>query len=298
MVISATSKASHTLRVTQKVPAAVALAFLRGDPRENVFLISRIQRSGMEESRHPAHGRFVGAFDEDQSLRGLLFLGNTGTLIISVDEPWVAGEFVDHVLEAGYQFSICIYEFHAGREFLTKYKKRSGRKPLLDRKQTYYSIDSSTLTKKGIKEIDMEQASLDSIDELTDLACDMVAEDLKLDVDSVDRRHYRLRMTEKVVEGRAFLCRGEAGAPVFKADMAVAGSEGGLLEGVFTPKEHRRSGIATRALWTLSKDLLSREKVPFIALHVDERNKAARRAYENVGFREIASYRLTLLPAH
>ena len=290
------TKAASVLRVTEKVPAAVALAFLRGDPRENVFLISRIQRSGMSDTRHPSHGRFLGAFDEDQSLRGLCFLGNTGTLVLSVDEPWVATEFVEPLLEAGHHFGLCVSEFDAGREFLSRYKKQSGRKPVLDRKQMFYSVDSSTLIRKGIKEIDMEQASLDSIDELTELACNMVAEDLKLQPDSVDRRHYRLRMTEKVVDGRAYLCRDGEGQPVFKADMAVCGPEGGLLEGVYTPKSVRRSGIATRALWTLSKDLLLRDKVPFIALHVDERNKGARKAYENVGFQEMAAYRLTLMP--
>ncbi len=295
MAISAT-KAAHSLRVTEKVPAAVALAFLRGDPRENVFLISRIQRGGMTDTRHPSHGRFLGAYDEDQSLRGLLFIGNTGTLVLSVDEPWVAAEFVEPILEAGYLFGIVVSEFNAGREFLSKYKKKSGRKPVLDRKQTYYTIDSSTIAKKGIKEIDMEQASLDSIDELTDLACAMVAEDLKLEDAAIDRRHYRLRMTEKVVEGRAYLCRDAEGRPVFKADMAVSGAEGGLLEGVYTPKDLRREGIATRALWTLCRDLLGREELPFIALHVDERNKAARRAYEKVGFQEVGAYRLTLMP--
>lgn len=286
----------HSLRVTEKVPAAVALAFLRGDPRENVFLISRIQRGGMTDTRHPSHGRFIGAYDEDQSLRGLLFIGNTGTLVISADEPWVAGEFVEPMLESGYLFSTCISEFNAGREFLSKYKKRSGRKPILDRKQSFYTIDSSTILRKGIKEIDMEQASLDSIDELTDFACCMVSEDLKFDDKDIDRREFRLRMTEKVVEGRAFLCRNKDGRPIFKADMAVAGTEGGLLEGVFTPKDLRKENVATRAVWTLCRDLLNRETVPFVALHVDEKNKAARRVYEKVGFQEAASYRLTLMP--
>lgn len=295
MVIS--TKAAHVLKVTEKVPPAVALAFLRGDPRENVFLISRIQRAGMSDTRHPSHGRFLGAFDEDQSLRGLCFIGNTGTLVLSVDEPWVASEFVDPVLEAGYHFGLCVSEFNAGREFFAGYKRKSGRKPVLDRKQVFYVVDAASLVRKGIKEIDMEQASLDSIDELTDLACAMVAEDLKLEQASIDRRHYRLRMTEKVVEGRAYLCRGENGKAVFKADMAVSGTEGGLLEGVYTPKEYRRGGIATRALWTLSKDLLLRDKLPFIALHVDEKNRPARKAYENVGFQEMAAYRLTLMGA-
>ena len=33
-----------------------------------------------------------------------------------------------------------------------------------------------------------------------------------------------------------------------------------------------------------------------IALHVDEKNKAARKVYERVGYREIGTYRLTLFP--
>lgn len=295
--MTSATKSVNRLRVTGSVPPAVALAFLRGDPRENVFLISRIHRSGMTDTRNPAHGRFLGAFDEDQSLRGLCFIGNTGTLVVSVDEPWVAAEFVDPILDDGYHFGILVCTFEAGREFLARFKKRSGRKPLLDRKQIYYVVDSASLSKKGIKEIDMEQASLDSIDELTELACAMVAEDLKLDPGGIDRRHYRLRMTEKVMDGRAFLCRHPEGRAIFKADMAVMGPEGALLEGVYTPPAYRKQGVATRALWTLAKDLLQRDKVPFIALHVDERNKAARTVYERVGYREVGAYRLTLFPA-
>lgn len=288
-------KDESRLRVTDQVPRAVALAFLRCDPRENVFLISRIMRSGMSDSRNPAHGRFLGAFDADQSLRGLAFIGNTGALILTVDEPWVAAEFVDPILDAGYHFGILVTTFDAGREFLSPYKKKSGRKPTLDRKQTWYVLDSDDLVRKGIKEIDMEQASLDSIDELTDLACAMVAEDLKLDAGTVDRRHYRLRMTERAMDGRAFLCRDADSKPLFKADLSVVGPEGALIEGVYTQPDHRNQGIATRGLYTLCKDLLKRD-VPFISLHVDERNKAARKAYEKVGFREIGTYRLTLMP--
>ncbi|MCB9899577.1 MAG: GNAT family N-acetyltransferase [Planctomycetes bacterium] len=297
MSIGSATDSPHVLRVTDRVPRAVALAFLKGDPRENVYLISRIHRSGMSNSRDPAHGRFFGAFDQDQSLRGLCFLGNTGSLVLSVDEPWVAAEFVDRIIDMGPTFSILIGEWAAGREFLSRYRKKSGRRPTMDRRQIYYVIDSSSLTRKGIKEIDMEQASLDSIDELTELACAMVSEDLKIEPKAIDRRHYRLRMTEKVMEGRAYLCRNADGRAIFKCDMAAIGPEGALLEGVYTPTDLRGQGVATRALWTLCKDLLSREQVPFIALHVDEKNKAARAAYEKVGFRQVGEYRLALMPS-
>lgn len=297
MSVGSATESPHTLRVTDRVPRAVALAFLKGDPRENVYLISRINRSGMTNTRDPAHGRFYGAFDRDQSLRGMCFLGNTGSLVLSVDEPWVAGEFVDTLADMGANFSILVSEWQAGREFLTRYRKKSGRRPTMDRKQIYYVVSRATIVRKGIKEIDMEQASLDSIDELTELACAMVAEDLRLEPKAIDRRHYRLRMTEKVMEGRAYLCRNADGRAIFKCDMAAIGPEGGLLEGVYTPTDLRGQGVATRALSTLCKDLLAREAVPFIALHVDEKNKAARAAYEKVGFTAVGEYRLALMPA-
>lgn len=295
MPMSAT-KAVGKLRVTDQVPQAVALAFLKCDPRENVFLISRIHRSGMDDTRNPAHGRFLGAYGEDQSLRGLCFIGNTGTLVLSVDEPWVAAEFVEPLVEAGYHFSLMLSEFEAGRAFLTRHKKRTGLKPFLDRKQIFYSIDTRSLVKRFAKEIDMEQASLDSIDELTDLACEMVAEDLKLAESAIDRREYRLRMTEKVMDGRAYLCRDKEGEPLFKCDLTVIGPDGGLMEGVFTPKRLRRQELASRAMWTIAREFLVRQKVPFIALHVDEKNRAARRVYERVGYQELRTYRLTLFP--
>ncbi|MFT7462585.1 MAG: putative GNAT family acetyltransferase [Pseudohongiellaceae bacterium] len=291
--MSATKPASR-LRVTEQVPQAVALAFLKCDPRENVFLISRIHKSGMGDSRSPAHGRFLGAYDNDQSLRGLCFVGNTGALVLSVDEAWVAAEFVDPLVEAGYAFTLMLSEFDAGRAFLTRYKKRTGRRSSLDRKQIFYSIDSRTLVKRFAKEIDMEQASLDSIDELTDLACEMVTEDLKLELRDVDRRQYRLRMTEKVMEGRAYLCRNKQGQPLFKCDLSVIGTDGGLMEGVFTPKDLRNQGLASRAMWTICRELVARQKIPFIALHVDEKNTAARKVYERVGFQELRTYRLTI----
>ncbi len=283
------------LRVVETVPKAVALAFLKGEAQENVFLISRIKDAGMENKRNPAHGDFLGVFDEDQSLRGLAFLGNSGTLVISVDEASVARMFVRPIADRGYRFSIFVSEDRAGRDFLQNYKRETGLAATLNRRQPFYVLTPKTLA-KGLKDIDMEQASLDSIDELTELSCAMVCEDLKLDVNQVDRKRYRLRMTEKVMDGRAFLCRGEQGEPIFKCDLAVMGEDGGLLEGVFTPKTNRKKSVATRAIWTLSKDLFNRKTVPFIALHVDEKNKAARKVYENVGFEHRGDFRLALMP--
>jgi predicted GNAT family acetyltransferase len=291
-----TTEPTPTLRIADTIPRSVALAFLKGEPRENVFLISRILKSGMDNTRDPAHGIFLGVFDDSQSLRGLCFIGNGGTLVVSVDEPEVADLFAHAMHERAKRFTLAIGQDDAMRRFMSIYKKLGGPKPALDRRQSFYVLDKTSLV-KGTREIDMEQASLDSIDELTVLACEMVCEDLKLNRKEVDRKKYRLRMTERIVDGRAFLCRNEDGQAVFKCDLAVVGPEGALLEGVFTPKPVRNNGIASRALWTLCKDLLNNQEVPFVALHVDERNKAARAAYEKVGFEHRADFRLVLMPA-
>jgi hypothetical protein len=291
-----TTEPTPTLRIAETIPRSVALAFLKGESRENVFLISRILKSGMDNTRDPTHGIFLGVFDDSQSLRGLCFIGNAGTLVVSVDEPEVADLFAHALHERGKRFTLAIGQDDAMRRFMSIYKKLGAPKPALDRRQSFYVLDKQTLV-KGTAEIDMEQASLDSIDELTVLACEMVCEDLKLNRKEVDRKKYRLRMTERIVDGRAFLCRNEDGQAVFKCDLAVIGPEGALLEGVYTPKPVRNNGIASRALWTLCKDLLNNQEVPFVALHVDERNKPARAAYEKVGFTHRADFRLVLMPA-
>ena len=296
MASPSTIESSPTLRIAERIPRSVALAFLKGEARENVFLISRILKAGMDNPRDPGHGIFLGVFDEHQSLRGLCFLGNSGTLVVSVDEPHVAELFARAVNERGRRFTLAVGQDDALRLFIQLYQKLGGAKPVLNRTQPFYVLTDKTLA-RGIKEIDMEQSSLDSIDELTVLACEMVCEDFKLQPTEVDRRKYRLRMTERIVDGRSYMCRDESSRPIFKCDLAVVGPEGALLEGVYTPKDLRGQGVATRALWTLCKDLLADDKVPFVALHVDEKNKAARKAYENVGFKHAADFRLILMPS-
>ena len=219
---TSTTETTPRLRVAERTPRSVALAFLKAEPRDNVFLISRILKAGMDNPRDPTHGIFFGVFDEHQSLRGLCFVGNGGTLVLSVDEPGVAELFARTLAERGRRFTLAVGPDEALRLFMKVYCHGLGVKPVLDRRQPFYVLEKRHLA-KGLKEIDMEQASLDSIDELTVLACDMVCEDLKLDPVEVDRRKYRLRMTERIVDGRAYMCRDEKGRAIFKCDLAVCG---------------------------------------------------------------------------
>ena len=63
MASTSTMESSPTLRIAERIPRSVALAFLKGESRENVFLISRILKAGMDNPRDPTHGIFLGVFD-------------------------------------------------------------------------------------------------------------------------------------------------------------------------------------------------------------------------------------------
>lgn len=291
--MSATTDLSSGLRVTDRVPRRVALAFLRAEVRDNVYLLSRVNALG--ESPRAEDGVFLGAFDGDGSLRGFASLSATGTFVMSVDEPSVAAAFAPVLEDRGLRFSICVAEWDAGKAFLDAWRAVGGAEPALNRKQFYRVLTPRTLA-KGVDEIDMEQASIDSIDELTDLSIEMVSEDLRIDPGSIDRRRYRMRIAASVAQGRSFVCRDEEGRPIFKCDLAVLGPEGAVLEGVYTPRDLRRRGIATRAVHTLCSDLLGSEGVPFVALHFDARNIGARRVYEAVGFEPHMDVRLMVMP--
>lgn len=291
-----TTEPSSTLRIDRRVSPAVALAFLRGSRYENVFLLSRVIAAGTRPSHDPSHGMFLGAFDEDASLRGLAFVGNTGTLALSVDDADVAAAFARPLATDGLRFTIVVSEFAAGRAFLGAYRAAGGPEPQLNRKQLFYVLRAEDVA-RGIPDLDVEQASIDSIDDLSELSCLMVAEDLKLDRTAIDNRRYRVRIATSVTQGRSFLAREPDGERViFKCDLAVTGSEGALLEGVYTVKDQRRKHVATRAVHALCRALLQDDRIPFVALHVDARNIGARKVYEAVGFKHVMDFRLMLMP--
>jgi ribosomal protein S18 acetylase RimI-like enzyme len=92
----------------------------------------------------------------------------------------------------------------------------------------------------------------------------------------------------RIAGGTTWFAREGGGAPVWKTDLAVDEPEGALLAGVVTARARRREGFARRGLATLVRARLERGGV--VTLHVAEENRAARGAYERVGFRADAAF--------
>jgi predicted GNAT family acetyltransferase len=61
------------------------------------------------------------------------------------------------------------------------------------------------------------------------------------------------------------------------------------VQGVYVPPERRGEGLAVSGMAAVV-ELVRAEIAPVVSLYVNEWNQPARRAYEQVGFRETARF--------
>ena len=78
-----------------------------------------------------------------------------------------------------------------------------------------------------------------------------------------------------------------------KLDYGSAGSDGVVLEGVYTLPAARGKGLATHLVASCCHQLSGR--APMVCLHVDESNGSARRAYEKAGLEPVGECRILLV---
>jgi len=100
----------------------------------------------------------------------------------------------------------------------------------------------------------------------------------------------RTHAMERIQAGHLFVVE-ERGRLVFTGAFNFAGRAGAGLGGIYTIPDARGRGLASRATADLCR--IAFEKGPVVTLHVDPRNAAAIRAYENAGLRRAGEYRLT-----
>lgn len=95
---------------------------------------------------------------------------------------------------------------------------------------------------------------------------------------------------ERISAGHVWVVE-EEGSIVFTGAFNFLGPFGAGLGGIYTVPEARGRGIATRAVAAMCRIAL--ERGPSVTLHVEPRNAAAIRAYENAGLRRAGEFRLT-----
>jgi ribosomal protein S18 acetylase RimI-like enzyme len=99
---------------------------------------------------------------------------------------------------------------------------------------------------------------------------------------------YRTRVGQLISLGWSF-ARFEEGRVVFKAEVAYASPYAAQIQGVWVPRDLRGRGLAAAGMAAVV-ELVRADVAPVVSLYVNEYNRAARRAYESVGFRQTATF--------
>jgi predicted GNAT family acetyltransferase len=98
---------------------------------------------------------------------------------------------------------------------------------------------------------------------------------------------YRSRVSELVSAGRAFALF-EGDQVIFKAEIGALSSRVGQIQGVWVHPAYRGRGLGTAGTAAVADRLNAMGRVS--SLYVNGFNHPARRAYEKVGFTQIASF--------
>ncbi|MBN9619702.1 MAG: GNAT family N-acetyltransferase, partial [Actinobacteria bacterium] len=98
---------------------------------------------------------------------------------------------------------------------------------------------------------------------------------------------YRRRVAGLIAEGRAFGIVDDSGAVVFKADIGAVSDHTCQLQGVWVRPDRRGQGLGHAALAAVLRQALT--FAPSVSLYVNAYNVAARRLYDRLGMREVAT---------
>ena len=119
----------------------------------------------------------------------------------------------------------------------------------------------------------------------------MTLEDMGDDPYSRDPAHHESSVRTRIEEGRVFVIANGDGL-LFQMHVGTEGPYGCQIAGTYVPPEHRGEGLATRGVAEVTRIALRRHAL--VTLHVNEANTPAVRAYEKVGFRSFAPFRLAM----
>ena len=99
---------------------------------------------------------------------------------------------------------------------------------------------------------------------------------------------YHARVAQLVSRGWSF-SRIEDGEVVFKAEVACATRSACQVQGVYVPPHRRGEGLAVAGMAAVVEACLDKI-APTVSLYVNAHNRAARAAYERVGFRQNGTF--------
>lgn len=267
-----------TDRVERLSPSDLAslVALLEQDLVVNLFLLGFVRAHGLDR------GWWYGSF-EDGALTGVTLVLPGHLTVPYCPDAWDAARIGEQ-----------LYQLHTPTllvgprdacDALWEYWTRS-RSPTRSYDQRLYVLDEAP---HGTDPTGFRAARFEEWPVIGEYAAAMELEDLGRDPSADDPRHHDQVTQDRVKQGRTWVTVRD-GAIVFQVNVGSAHAIGAQIGGTYVPPPHRGHGHATRGIAAICRRLLAR--YPRVTLHVNERNAPAVRAYQRVGFREDAPFRL------
>lgn len=136
-------------------------------------------------------------------------------------------------------------------------------------------------------------ARMAELDRYLDASIAMFTAEVGIDPCGADGgRAYRRRVANSILGGRAYVLFDGADV-AFKAEVGAVSRTVGQIQGVWVRPDLRGRGLGGAGTAAVADAVLRSGRLP--SLYVNSFNTPARRAYERVGFRQIATFATVLL---
>jgi predicted GNAT family acetyltransferase len=267
------------LRVLDAHDRASIAEVIARDPVVNVFVASRV-KAGAETA---AMGGELWGWTVDGRLESLCFAG--ANLVPVGAGPDAIQAFAERARRQGRRCSSIVGPVEMVDPLWRLLEPSWGPPRAIRSRQPYMAIDTEPQVEPDplVRPVRPEE-----LDVLYPAAVAMFTEEVGISPVSGDPHAYRARVAELIASGRAY-ARIEDGRVVFKAEVGAVSDDACQIQGVWVAPSERGRGLSvggTAAVVSAAR----RDFAPVVSLYVNDFNAAARRAYERVGFVDLATF--------
>jgi predicted GNAT family acetyltransferase len=269
------------LRLLDDRDVPAALAVLNEDPVSNVFVTSRIEAAGLDQSRLGAQ---VWGYSRNSALSALCYSG--ANLVPVGDDPEALRCFAEHAMSQGRRCSSIVGPADAV-DAMWKILARSWGPAREERRRQPLMVTSD----RPLVDPDtaVRRVRLEELDMLLPASIAMFTEEVGVSPVSGDGGAlYRSRVRELVAAGRSF-ARIDGGRIVFKAEIGAVTRSACQVQGVWVEPAMRGRGLSVSGMAAVVEACL-RDVAPSVSLYVNDFNLPARQCYERVGFKEVGTF--------
>lgn len=273
------------LRVLGPDDLPEVLALLSADPVCNVFVEYRARQTKLNP--HWLGGEVWG-YSSDGELRALCHAG-ANLVPVNADSD-ALDTFATQAATKGRSCSSIVGLSGQVAELWRRLRWQWGPARLVREGQPFMKIDRPPLVAADPA---VRPVRKDQIDILYPAAVAMFTEEVGVSPEAAGGRGQYESGVRQLVERELALARIEHGQVVFKAEIGALTPSACQVQGVWVNPKFRGRGLAAPGMAAVV-DYALRHVAPVVTLYVNEHNRSARRAYQRVGFCEVARFNTVL----